>query len=682
MDTQRVALKLSDISPKFTEETLDEIVRCAGGKRCTGWKIPETNFTKGDAYLSELYRIQLTGEPAEPGRDEPLVVNVVVKTIPKNVGRRNTFRSADFFRNEANFYNVVLKELYRFQDARKPANPFKDINPCYVAYTDGVNDFVAMEDLGQYGYKTASRAEGVGLEECKRCMRSLGRFHALSLAMKEQEPDRFHEIAQQHVEETYYSARLKSWYNNFLQVQIDIARDAMAREYPGTELERTMEKFFDCDLYDHMVYLTHTRNQNSVINHGDCWMPNFLFHDSTPAMRMIDFQLARYCSPALDIAFFVYSCTSQALRDAHYEDLLGAYHGGLAEMLRDLGSDPDTVFPRAELEKEMRQYARFGCGMGIESIPFSLLDESEVPDLDKITGEQAVPIEQLWILRPIASQAGRRRLTDIDKGVELADCLRCICSMARFHALSFAMKQQDPEAFERIVSQLEETYYSAALESWHGPFMQRIVTICKEALEIECTESPDRYTANFRRDAQAFLNSPIYGMMVELANTRNRYAVITHGDCWLPNFLLRPDQVRMIDFQMVRCASPVLDLVLFVYCCTDQALRDTHYDQLLSAYYHAFAELLAELGTDPQATFPSSVLAAELQQFGRFGCGIAVESIPLAQLDESDVPDLDRLEGTEPVPLDQILTVRSIGTQYGRRRLVDVLRHAYDRGYL
>lgn len=129
MDTQRVALKLSDISPKFTEETLDEIVRCAGGKRCTGWKIPETNFTKGDAYLSELYRIQLTGEPAEPGRDEPLVVNVVVKTIPKNVGRRNTFRSADFFRNEANFYNVVLKELYRFQDARKPANPFKDINP-------------------------------------------------------------------------------------------------------------------------------------------------------------------------------------------------------------------------------------------------------------------------------------------------------------------------------------------------------------------------------------------------------------------------------------------------------------------------------------------------------------------------------------------------------------------------
>ncbi|XP_052902739.1 uncharacterized protein LOC128310196 isoform X2 [Anopheles moucheti] len=412
MDAPRAAVKLSDISAKFTEETLDEIVRSAGGKRCISWKIPETNFTKGDAYLSELYRIQLTGEPNEPDQ-EPMVVNVVVKTIPKNVGRRNTFRSADFFRNEVNFYNVVLKELYRFQDSRKPKNPFKDVDRCFVAYSDGVNDFVAMDDLGQYGYKTASRAKGVGLEECQRCMRSLGRFHALSLAMKEQEPDRFHEIAHQYVEETYYDARLKSWYNNFLQVQIDIARDAMAREYPGTELERKMEKFFDCDMYDHMVYLTHARNQNSVINHGDCWMPNFMFHDSSPAMRMIDFQLARYSSPVLDISFFVYSCTSQALREAHYQDLLDAYYGGLAEMLRDLGSDPDVVFPYAELEKEFKQYARFGCGMGIESIPFSLLDESEVPDLDKITGDESIPIETIWILRPIATQAGRLRLTDM-----------------------------------------------------------------------------------------------------------------------------------------------------------------------------------------------------------------------------------------------------------------------------
>ncbi|XP_035779550.1 uncharacterized protein LOC118459870 isoform X2 [Anopheles albimanus] len=403
------APKLSVISAKFTEATLDEIVQKVGGKRCTSWKMSDTEFKKGDSYLSELYRIQLCDDSG----DQPLVVNAVVKTIPKNVGRRNTFRSADFFRNEYNFYTVVLKELYSFQSKRQPKHPFDDIPKCLAAYSDGENDFIALEDQSQYGYGTASRAEGVGLDECQRCMRSLGRFHALSLAMKEQESDRFHTIVQQHVEETYYAARLKPWYNNFLQVQIDCAKKAVAQECAGTELERKVANFFDCDLYDRMVYLTHTRNQNSVINHGDCWMPNFLFHNETSGVRIIDFQLARYSSPALDISFFVYSCTSQALREAHYQELLDAYYGGLAEMMRDLGSNPDEIFPFSELQKELQQYARFGCGMGIESIPFSLLGEEDVADLDQIDSDKAIPIEEIWILRPIASQAGRLRLADM-----------------------------------------------------------------------------------------------------------------------------------------------------------------------------------------------------------------------------------------------------------------------------
>lgn len=247
-------------------------------------------------------------------------------------------------------------------------------------------------------------------------MQTIGRFHALSLAMKHQQPDNFHKLVK-HVEETYYAKQHKSWYNNFQLVQIGIAKDALSQEYAGTELETKVHKFFNCDFYDKMVYFTHTRNQNSVINHGDCWMPNFLFrYDSAGvpvATKMIDFQLARYSSPALDISFFVYSCTSQQLRDEHYEDLLKAYHNSLSDMLRDLGSNPDELFSYSDLQKEMHEFARFGCGMGIESIPFSLLEEHEVPDLDQIKGDEAVPIDQVWVLKNIKTQEGRRRLTDM-----------------------------------------------------------------------------------------------------------------------------------------------------------------------------------------------------------------------------------------------------------------------------
>jgi hypothetical protein len=66
--------------------------------------------------------------------------------------------------------------------------------------------------------------------------------------------------------------------------------------------------------------------------------------------KMIDFQLARYCSPALDISFFIYSCTSEELRDKHYDDLLKVYHDSLSEIIRDFGSNPDYLFPFSALE--------------------------------------------------------------------------------------------------------------------------------------------------------------------------------------------------------------------------------------------------------------------------------------------------------------------------------------------
>lgn len=51
---------LDAISLKFTEETLDTIVRNNGGIRHTSWKFGD-GFRKGDSYLSEVYRLIVTG---------------------------------------------------------------------------------------------------------------------------------------------------------------------------------------------------------------------------------------------------------------------------------------------------------------------------------------------------------------------------------------------------------------------------------------------------------------------------------------------------------------------------------------------------------------------------------------------------------------------------------------------
>lgn len=53
--------------------------------------------------------------------------------------------------------------------------------------------------------------------------------------------------------------------------------------------------------------------------------------------------------------------------------------------------------------------------MSIESIPFSVMDDAETADLDSIVDDKPVPIETIWILKPIEKPEGRKRLADVFK---------------------------------------------------------------------------------------------------------------------------------------------------------------------------------------------------------------------------------------------------------------------------
>lgn len=53
-------MDLRQISKKFSEETLDAIVRKCGGVRHTSYNFGD-GFKKGDSYLSEAFRMLVNG---------------------------------------------------------------------------------------------------------------------------------------------------------------------------------------------------------------------------------------------------------------------------------------------------------------------------------------------------------------------------------------------------------------------------------------------------------------------------------------------------------------------------------------------------------------------------------------------------------------------------------------------
>jgi hypothetical protein len=238
------------------------------------------------------------------------------------------FRSSEFFRNEINFYNVIAEGLKQFQSVKTDAKyPFTEIANCLSTHVgENLHDFLAIESLTPSGYETASRQEAMNIHLTRLIMRTLGRFHAMSFVIRDQSPKLFEEMTSC-LNETYYAARLKPWYEDFIKIQIEIALDTVSKIYGGTEIEEKAKKFLtEGSLYDKMVHMTHTRNRFSVIGHGDCWTPNFLIHStkidgkSVPVQaKMIDFQLSRYASPVVDIGNEIFDSFSALLIKPSYQ---------------------------------------------------------------------------------------------------------------------------------------------------------------------------------------------------------------------------------------------------------------------------------------------------------------------------------------------------------------------------
>lgn len=280
-----------------------------------------------------------------------------------------------------------------------------------------------MEDLGVSGFRSADRQVEMDVPHCKMALISLGKFHGLSHAMRSLDPDTFERLTS-HMVDMYYAETSREWYAEMAKLQISVARDALHREYPGTEIETKMHGFTktSSDFYSQMIHLTHDINEFAVIGHGDCWLPNFMFNygqggagGPPQRMKIIDFQLVRLGSCALDISFFLYSCTTEKLRKNHFEDMLDWYQEGVTSILRQFKLDEKKVFPMHVLKEEMKKFAKFGVGMAMESLPLSIMPEEDTTDLDAIEGDRPLSLPEVWKLKPIATKEGRSRLANVFK---------------------------------------------------------------------------------------------------------------------------------------------------------------------------------------------------------------------------------------------------------------------------
>jgi len=129
---------------------------------------------------------------------------------------------------------------------------------------------------------------------------------------------------------------------------------AEAVQEPGQDLVSVIRQFE----LEHGLLATRDRlfapnpHGFNVINHGDTWFNNFLFcheesaeGEQTPKRAcLLDVSGTRYTSPAVDLAYFMYSSVTPLLRETHLDALLGHYHDTFMRCLVQLGDDP-AIYP-------------------------------------------------------------------------------------------------------------------------------------------------------------------------------------------------------------------------------------------------------------------------------------------------------------------------------------------------
>lgn len=131
---------------------------------------------------------------------------------------------------------------------------------------------------------------------------------------------------------------------------------------------------------------------------------------------MLDWQIIRYVSPAVDLVYNLFTSTDKAFRDREFDNLLKVYYESLSKTVRLLGSNPDELFTFENLQDELKICGNYALIMAPTLIQVSLADTSEIMNLDEVfdkSADEGGAIELTSELNDAAKVLFEQRLSDV-----------------------------------------------------------------------------------------------------------------------------------------------------------------------------------------------------------------------------------------------------------------------------
>lgn len=111
----------------------------------------------------------------------------------------------------------------------------------------------------------------------------------------------------------------------------------------------------------------------------------FSFKNAAEDIRILDWQVIKYASPAIDLLYNIFPSTDKSLRDKEYDNILQTYYKSLSKTVKLLGSDPEKLFTYENLQSELKRYGKFLLMLAPIMIQMFLAESSEIKNLDELS---------------------------------------------------------------------------------------------------------------------------------------------------------------------------------------------------------------------------------------------------------------------------------------------------------
>ncbi|CAG9858241.1 unnamed protein product [Phyllotreta striolata] len=190
-------------------------------------------------------------------------------------------------------------------------------------------------------------------------------------------------------------------------------------------------------------------------------------------------------------------------------------------------------------------------------------------------------------------------------------------NFAKFHALSFALRDQKSDVFEKITANSQHIYRSSVgvMKDIYAGYVGRVLTRLEAAGEHQLSKS-----------YQKLVEGGAGRLFLDIYDAEPKESVLTHCDCHNNNFFfkyqnnnkLTPVDMKIIDFQISCLHSPILDLSYFWYTAISKN-EVPHFEGLMEFYHQELTDFMDQLGTNVDQVFPVSTLWEHWDKYSKFG---------------------------------------------------------------